>query len=145
MLFIILGLQFDDGIEINTRVYTKYIETTDWSGQWEFGNNHTIKEVFEVNGEEKVVLVTTQSFEIILRRNMANHWLQTFMPSLMICIISTMSVFVPSSQVPGRLGKCITSFLALISLFNGARYLFLYFNHFKATLSNKLYFRILKG
>lgn len=55
-------------------------------------------------------------------RNVGNHWFQTFMPSIMICFTSTMSVFIPHQMMPaGRMGMCVTSLLSLISLFNGVR------------------------
>ena len=56
-----------------------------------------------------------------LQRIVTNHWLQTFIPSMMLCMASAASVFIPPDVVPGRMGICITSFLSLISLFNGAR------------------------
>ena len=59
--------------------------------------------------------------EMFLSRIVTSHILQTFLPSLKLCIISTGSVFIPSHIVPGRMGLAITSFLSLISLFNGAR------------------------
>merc|ERR1712228_980697 len=39
----------------------------------------------------------------------------------MVSIASAASVFIPSDIVPGRMSLCVTSFLSLISLFNGAR------------------------
>merc|ERR1712228_586518 len=39
----------------------------------------------------------------------------------MLSVVSASSVFIPSEIVPGRMALCITSFLSLISLFNGAR------------------------
>ncbi len=57
-----------------------------------------------------------------LKRMMTYHLMQTFLPSAMIMIASVLSVFVPSRHVPGRVTLCITAFLAMISLINGARY-----------------------
>ena len=48
--------------------------------------------------------------------------MQTFLPSVMISCGSVLSVFVSPRLVPGRMGLCITAFLAMISLFNGARW-----------------------
>ena len=58
--------------------------------------------------------------EIVLERKLTNHFLQTFLPSMMLCLASTGSLFIPSHIVPGRMGLAITSFLSLISLFNGS-------------------------
>ena len=57
----------------------------------------------------------------LFRRPLTNHFLQTFIPSMMLSVASASSVFIPSDVVPGRMALCITSFLSLISLFNGAR------------------------
>ena len=57
--------------------------------------------------------------ELILKRRLTNHFLQTFLPSMMLCMASTGSLFIPSHIVPGRMGLAITSFLSLISIFNG--------------------------
>ena len=56
-----------------------------------------------------------------LERNFATHMMHTYFPSIMIAISSICAVFVPSDLVPGRMGLCITAFLSMISLFNGAR------------------------
>ena len=57
----------------------------------------------------------------LLKRPLTNHFLQTFIPSMMLSIVSASSVFIPLEIVPGRMALSITSFLSLISLFNGAR------------------------
>ena len=66
--------------------------------------------------ERKMVEMTFR-----LQRKVSSHIFQTFVPSFMLCISSMFSVFIPSEVVPGRMGLCVTSFLSLISLFNGAR------------------------
>ena len=62
--------------------------------------------------------------ELFLRRQLGNHLLQSFIPSMMLSVTSAASVYIPSDIVPGRMGLCVTSFLSLISLFNGARYVY---------------------
>ena len=64
--------------------------------------------------------VTRKSMKYNLKRPVANHFLQTFIPSMMISLTSAASVFIPSDN-NGRMGMVITSFLSLVSLFNGAR------------------------
>lgn len=65
-------------------------------------------------------------FSVILERVYSNHILHTYIPSLMLCIASTCSLFIPSDLIPGRMGLCITTFLSIISLFNGAKYIRLF-------------------
>lgn len=60
-------------------------------------------------------------FSISFNRIYTNHILHTYIPSVMLCLGSCLSVFVPSDLVPGRMGLCVTTFLSIISLFNGAR------------------------
>merc|ERR1712228_878979 len=57
----------------------------------------------------------------LFKRPLGNHFFQTFIPSMMLSLASAASVFIPSNIVDGRMGLCITTFLSLISLFNGAR------------------------
>lgn len=71
--------------------------------------------------DDKKVTKTDNPIEIRLVRNVGNHWVQTFMPSIMICFTSTMSVFIPHDRPSARMGMCVTSLLSLISLFNGVR------------------------
>ena len=47
---------------------------------------------------------------------------QIYMPSLLLCIASTLSVYIPSQIVPGRMSLSVTSFLALVALFGNARF-----------------------
>ena len=60
-------------------------------------------------------------FTFTFRRIFVNNLLQVFFPSVMLCIGSCVSVFIPSDMVPGRMALCVTTFLSLIALFNGAR------------------------
>ena len=46
---------------------------------------------------------------------------QVFMPSMLLCIVSTLSTFIPSHLVPGRMSLSVTSFLTLVALFTSAR------------------------
>ena len=64
--------------------------------------------------------VTRKSMKYNLKRPVANHFLQTFIPSMMISLTSAASVFIPSDY-NGRMGMLVSSFLSLVSLFNGAR------------------------
>ena len=59
--------------------------------------------------------------EIKFTRLVTVYIWQIFMPSLLLCIASTLSVFIPSQLVPGRMSLSVTSFLALVALFGNAR------------------------
>ena len=61
-------------------------------------------------------------FEIKFKRLVAVYIWQIYMPSLLLCIASTSSVFIPSQIVPGRMSLTVTSFLALVALFGNKRY-----------------------
>ena len=91
----------------------------DWDVEVIYGSPTPVKMEVEVFGVEfdGSFMVNTYLF----RRPLTNHFLQTFIPSMMLSIASASSVFIPSDVVPGRMALCITSFLSLISLFNGAR------------------------
>ncbi len=59
--------------------------------------------------------------QIIFTRVFTFHLMQTFLPSTLIAMGSVLSVFVSSDLVPGRMGLCVTGFLSMVALFNGAR------------------------
>jgi hypothetical protein len=81
-----------------------------------FSMNQIIHDIIVIS----LANVTRKSMKYSLKRPVANHFLQTFIPSMMISLTSAASVFIPSDN-PGRMGMVITSFLSLVSLFNGAR------------------------
>ena len=60
-------------------------------------------------------------FEIKFKRLVAVYMWQIYMPSLLLCIASTSSVYIPSQIVPGRMSLTVTSFLALVALFGNKR------------------------
>lgn len=65
--------------------------------------------------------------DFLFERVNSIHLMHTFLPSIMLTFGSVLSVFVPPDLVPGRMGLCVTIFLSVISLFNGARYHFYHF------------------
>ena len=68
------------------------------------------------------VNVTLATTEYTFTRIVGNHFFEIFIPSMMLNLASAASVFIPPHRVPGRMGVCITTFLTLITLFNGARW-----------------------
>ena len=85
--------------------------------------NYGIPYLYNLECESTGVQYTISSAEnvYLLKRPLTNHFLQTFIPSMMLSVISAASVFIPLEIVPGRMALSITSFLSLISLFNGER------------------------
>ena len=61
-------------------------------------------------------------FRIKFKRLVSVFMWQIYMPSLLLCIASTLSVYIPSQIVPGRMSLSVTSFLALVALFGNARF-----------------------
>ena len=61
-------------------------------------------------------------FRIKFKRLVSVFIWQIYMPSLLLCIASTLSVYIPSQIVPGRMSLSVTSFLALVALFGNARF-----------------------
>ena len=91
----------------------------DWDVDVTYGTPTPVTMEWEVFGVEFIGSFMYNTY--LFRRRLTNHFLQTFIPSMMLSIASASSVFIPSDVVPGRMSLCITSFLSLISLFNGAR------------------------
>ena len=61
-------------------------------------------------------------FRIKFKRLVSVFIWQIYMPSLLLCVASTLSVYIPSQIVPGRMSLSVTSFLALVALFGNARF-----------------------
>ncbi len=61
------------------------------------------------------------SVTFTFRRVWTFHLMQTLLPSVLIMVGSVLSVFVRSRHVPARMALCITNFLSMVALFNGAR------------------------
>ncbi len=88
----------------------------DWGVQFEIGSNYSYKNEYEGEVNDGIQL------DFHFTRVYTIHLMHTFVPSIMIALSAVLSVYVPSDLVPGRMGLCITAFLSMISLFNGARY-----------------------
>ena len=65
-------------------------------------------------------------FRIKFTRLVSVFMWQIYMPSLLLCIASTLSVYIPSQIVPGRMSLSVTSFLALVALFGNARFVIIF-------------------
>ena len=93
------------------------------TNDWDMEVNYGIPYLYNIELESTGVQYTISFAEnvYLLKRPLTNHFLQTFIPSMMLSVVSSASVFIPLEIVPGRMALSITSFLSLISLFNGAR------------------------
>ena len=61
--------------------------------------------------------------KLIFQRVFAHEIMQTFVPSLLLSVVSSSSLFVHHELLPARMGVAATTFLSMISLFKGSRYL----------------------
>jgi hypothetical protein len=93
--------------------------TSDWDMEINHGIPYPQDFVHELTGVQYTISWADNIY--LFNRPLTNHFLQTFIPSMMLSVVSASSVFIPSEIVPGRMALSITSFLSLISLFNGAR------------------------
>ncbi len=91
------------------------LNVPDWTLDLEMGDDYTHFSPYY--GETTTGVAAIFKF----KRVYTIHLMHTFFPSVMIALSSVLSVYVPSDLVPGRMGLCITAFLSMISLFNGAR------------------------
>ena len=70
-----------------------------------------------INGER--VQRITRTFD--LRRKISGYFFHIFVPSFMLCIASTISLFIPYKLFAPRMTLSATSCLSMITLFNGAK------------------------
>ena len=61
------------------------------------------------------------SVDLIFERKIATHILHEYVPSLMLSIASTASLFIPSENMPARMSLAVTSCLSMITLFVNAK------------------------
>lgn len=71
---------------------------------------------------KKVTNHSTFVYLFRFKREVSSEVMQTFLPSLMLSIASSSSLYISFDQLPARMGLCATTFLALIALFKGSRY-----------------------
>ena len=67
-------------------------------------------------------------YKLTFTRQTWSQIMQTFIPSLMLSFASASSNYINLNQLPARMGLAATSFLSLIALFKGSRYIFTYVN-----------------
>ena len=63
---------------------------------------------------------STLVYKFKFKREISGEVMQTFLPSLMLSIASSSSLYISYDQLPARMGLCATTFLALIALFKGS-------------------------
>lgn len=74
-------------------------------------------EIGKVINEDKQIL----PLDLIFQRKISVHILHLYVPSIMLCIASMASLFIPQDYVPGRMGLSVTSCLSMITLFLAAK------------------------
>ena len=60
------------------------------------------------------------SQSLTFKRVASSEIMQTFIPSLMLSIASSSSLYVNPERLPARIGLCGTTFLSMIALFKGS-------------------------
>ena len=85
-----------------------------------------IRNVFVSTKNNKQIL----PLNLIIQRKISVHILHLFVPSIMLCIASMASLFIPQDYVPGRMSLVVTSCLSMITLFIAAKYVRISFKQF---------------
>ena len=64
------------------------------------------------------LLVTESCFslDLVMKRKIANHIFQAYMPSIFLIISSVTSLFIPNEHMPARMSLSVTTALAMITL-----------------------------
>merc|ERR1712051_682845 len=84
----------------------------DINTEYEYGNSYYYDEDWDYSDGLIIEIKFVRLFTVYM-------W-QVFLPSLLLCIVSTLSTFIPSHLVPGRMSLSVTSFLTLVALFTSA-------------------------
>ena len=88
-------------------------------------------------------------FSLIFQRIKANRILHTYIPSIMLCIVTVFSGLIPADKTSEKVTICVTTFLSMIALFGAAKYdpfISLVFTCFYCnTIKLKKYQTFLKG
>ena len=61
-------------------------------------------------------------FSLIFQRIKANRILHTYIPSIMLCIVTVFSGLIPADKTSEKVTICVTTFLSMIALFGAAKY-----------------------
>ena len=62
------------------------------------------------------------TFELTFKRDMSGHLMHFYLPSIILCASSLMSLFIPSDLLPARMSLAATTCLSMITLVVGAKY-----------------------
>lgn len=88
-------------------------------------------------------------FSLIFQRIKSNRILHTYIPSIMLCIVTVFSGLIPADKTSEKVTICVTTFLSMIALFGAAKYdpfISLVFTCFyRKTIKLKKYQTFLKG
>ena len=71
---------------------------------------------------EKISEHQRLTFELTFKRDMSGHLMHFYLPSIILCASSLMSLFIPSDLLPARMSLAATTCLSMITLVVGAKY-----------------------
>ena len=108
--------QFVDYDEVQK--FTGKEEEQNWSNleKWEIQKPIKVSKIF-TSPEGNFSMLREK---LIFKRVYAHEIMQTFVPSLLLSIVSSSSLFVHHELMPARMGVAATTFLSMISLFKGS-------------------------
>ena len=84
---------------------------------WNVEESEHMVETKIVNGIE----VPSSYITIRLERQISSYVFHTFIPSFVLCVASTLSVFIHYDNMPARMSLVTSSCLSLITLYSGAK------------------------
>ena len=84
---------------------SKFTDNPDWKAFLRKGN---------CNGISKQICF---SLDLVLKRKISNHIFHTFIPSILLALASTTSLYIPSDHMPARMSLSVTASLSMITLF----------------------------
>ena len=61
------------------------------------------------------------TFELRFKRDMSGHLMHFYLPSMILCASSMMSLFIPLDLLPARMSLAATTCLSMITLVVGAK------------------------
>ena len=92
----------------------KILQLPDWDVILEQGTEYEFKNGFHASS-------SGLRYKLIFQRIKANHVLHTYIPSIMLCVVTIFSGMIPPEKAPEKVTICVTTFLSMIALFGAAK------------------------
>lgn len=80
-----------------------------------------LEDLFYVGGEEPVFPGLSMTLQI--RRNFTYHLVQTYLPSVLLVLVTLLCFLLPANMIEARVGVCMTTLLTMTAMFTSVRYL----------------------